>query len=69
MTAAASNSADAQRMLLLRMLLVLRRVRGCCCRHCWCLAQEAGGRGKDGSMLAVFFEVATLIFVAEWGDR
>lgn len=27
------------------------------------------GRAKDGSLLATFFEVATLIFLAEWGDR
>ncbi|PNW71577.1 hypothetical protein CHLRE_16g660000v5 [Chlamydomonas reinhardtii] len=30
---------------------------------------DAGGKGKKDSPLAVFFEVATLIFLAEWGDR
>ncbi|KAG2441819.1 hypothetical protein HXX76_003428 [Chlamydomonas incerta] len=30
---------------------------------------DAGGKGKKDSLLAVFFEVATLIFLAEWGDR
>ena len=29
----------------------------------------ASGRVKDSSLLATFFEVATLIFLAEWGDR
>ncbi|GLC45369.1 hypothetical protein PLESTB_000315100 [Pleodorina starrii] len=31
--------------------------------------QVEGGKAKQQSPLAVFFEVATLIFLAEWGDR
>lgn len=31
--------------------------------------QVEGGKAKQRSLLTVFIEVATLIFLAEWGDR
>lgn len=32
-------------------------------------AAEQGGKMKRGSPIKAFFETASLIFIAEWGDR